>query len=233
MGGAGVVIAPGGGYKYLEYQKEGRDIALRMNALGVHAFVLKYRVPLVDDSGLHNRSAAPLQDAQRAMGLVRSKAVEFGIDISKLGFIGFSAGGDLTSLISNKWHAREYARIDAADDLSCRPDFSLMIYPGTRGNVSPRNPPTFVAQAADDTEVDPQQTLAYYSRLLANGVPSPTLHMYPKGGHGFAVCQGFPHGSMRSFEECCEWPTHALRFMQDNGFVPGFPRDEQMYLTVI
>merc|ERR1712083_825396 len=94
-------------------------------------------------------------------------------------------------------------------------DFVVLIYPGTSGNTSVTNPPTFVAQAADDP--GSQATLKYYSRMLSNGVPSPTLHMYPKGGHGFGICQG------RAFQECCEWPLHALRFLQDNEFVPGFP----------
>merc|ERR1712157_274258 len=101
----------------------------------------------------------------------------------------------------------------------------MLVYPAISGGVSAGNPPVFVAQNADDDECDPQKTLEYFSELLAAKLPSPTLHMYPKGGHGFGICQDFHHQWSRRFQECCEWPLHALRFMQDNGFLPGFPLD--------
>lgn len=230
--GAAVVIAPGGG-SYLEFQKEGSDVAKRFNELGISAFLLKYRVPLLDPHGGHERRSAPLQDMQRAFGVIRSRAAEFGVNASRLGVLGFSAGGALGSDISFYWRKRLYGPVDEADDESCRPDFTLLIY-GTnyyeaspeepQGAVAASNPPLFMAQAADDTVIAPS-TLRYYSDAIAAGVPSPTLHVYPKGAHGFGICQKLPE-RFRRFEECCEWPLHALRFLQDNGFMPGFPGAE-------
>jgi acetyl esterase/lipase len=128
--GASVVIAPGGGYHDLSWGKEGLDVARMYNSIGVSAFVLKYRVPARPDVPGLPHWWAPLQDAQRAIGIVRSKATEWGLNASMVGFTGFSAGGHLTAHISTAWETRYYARVDASDDASCKPDFSVFMYPG-------------------------------------------------------------------------------------------------------
>ena len=117
----------------LAFNMEGTDVAERFNAMGVSAFVLKYRVPLraarPGVAGQDTFGWAPLMDAQRAMGIVRSRAAEWNIDATKVGFAGFSAGGHLTVHITTAWGLRTYPRIDGADDLPCRPDFAMPIYP--------------------------------------------------------------------------------------------------------
>lgn len=130
-GCAAVVVAPGGAYMQLAFNMEGTDVAERFNAMGISAFVLKYRVPQRPaQPGVAGRETfgwAPLQDAQRALGVVRGRAAEWNIDPTKVGFNGFSAGGHLTVHIATAWGTRTYPRVDAADDLPCRPDFALPI----------------------------------------------------------------------------------------------------------
>ena len=227
---AGVIIAPGGGYATLAYHLEGIDIANWLNSIGVHAFLLKYRVPARKWLPF---GQAPLIDAQRAVGLVRSKAASLGANITNgLGFMGFSAGGHLTGHLSatagSKPHARAYARIDDADDYSCRPDFSIMVYPwcltGAIGDcqqdinhtvnvpVSSHNPPAFLVQAEDDP-VHAENSIFYFLSLKQNKAPPSELHVYPKGGHGYGrtKCKG---------EEVCEWPDRAATFLRTLGVAP-------------
>lgn len=127
--GASIVIAPGGGYQNLAWGKEGLDVARFYNSIGVSAFVLKYRVPARPNLPGLPHWWAPLQDAQRAIGIVRSRASQWGLNASMVGFTGFSAGGHLTAHISTAWQSRYYPRIDAADDASCKPAFSVFMYP--------------------------------------------------------------------------------------------------------
>lgn len=226
--GGAVIIAPGGGYTDLAWTKEGEDVAFMYNEMGVSAFVLKYRVPARPNLPF---GFAPLQDAQRAIGIVRANASQWGLDPRKIGFTGFSAGGHLTAHISTTWQQREYPRIDDADDVSCRPDFSLFMYPWKllKNNdksstelapelvVAKDHPPSFFCQNADDTAAWVQGTLQYNVKMMAAGAPHPTTHIFPKGGHGFGVC------AMNHFEEVCDWPQAAKRFIQDLGNAPGFP----------
>ena len=146
----GVIIAPGGGYNVLAWDHEGEDVAAWLNSLGVTGVLLKYRVPKRDEHPKH-----PLQDAQRALGLVRSKAKEWDLDDKKIGLLGFSAGGHLTAVAATNYGERAYDAIDGADRLSCRPDFAVMIYAGgivSRGaselipevKVTKDSPPTFL-----------------------------------------------------------------------------------------
>lgn len=126
--GAAIIIAPGGGYHDLAWTKEGLDYAHFYNSIGISAFVLKYRVPSARPADPDLPPwFAPLQDAQRAVGIVRANASKWGLNASQIGFTGSSAGGHLTAHISNAWHTRYYSRVDAADDESCRPDFSVMM----------------------------------------------------------------------------------------------------------
>ena len=125
--GAAVVVFPGGGYHILAIDLEGTEVCDWLNSIGVNCVLLKYRVP---DSGPYPKSKAALQDAQRALGLVRMHAAEWGIDPKRIGVLGFSAGGHLAAAISTHYDERLYDPIDAADKLSCRPDFAVVIYPG-------------------------------------------------------------------------------------------------------
>ncbi len=148
--GAAIVICPGGGYRILAYNKEGTEVAEWFAKLGVTGIVLKYRVPYADKE---SPQFAPLQDVQRAIGLVRSRATELGLDPQKIGVMGFSAGGHLAALVSNNFTERAYASVDDADRASCRPDFALFIYPAylvdkqnqlfPKLQVTKETPPTF------------------------------------------------------------------------------------------
>jgi hypothetical protein len=191
--GAAVVIAPGGGYTHENFDDEGTRVALRLNRMGVSALVLKYRVPVRPQAPGLPPFAAQLMDAQRAMGVARqrARAGTWAFNASRLGFMGFSAGGHLTAQISTHWHARLYARVDAADDESCRPDFSLLIYPWmllednnrTAGRLAPNfvvnasHPPAFIAQNMDDDTAFPEGSMLYARTLLESGAPVPTVHL--------------------------------------------------------
>lgn len=231
--GAAVVIAPGGGYSDLAWTKEGLDVARMFNIMGVSAFVLKYRVPARPSIDGLPKWWAPLQDAQRAIGVLRANAAQYRLDPAKIGFCGFSAGGHLTAHISTRWRERIYPRIDASDDASCRPDFSLFMYAWkllrddnvSATDVAPElddiqkdHPPAFFGQCTDDKTAKPQGSLLWNVKLLAAGAAPPTTHLYPKGGHGFGLCQ-----TMKGFEEVCDWTQAARRFLQGLGMAPGFP----------
>ena len=233
--GAAVMIAPGGGYSELNWDDEGTRVAAKMNAGGVSALLLKYRVPQRPTAPGALWAAAQTMDAQRAMGVARANAGAWGLNASRLGFMGFSAGGHLTARISTNWESRLYARVDASDDLPCRPDFALLQYPwkllandfinstslAPELVVNSSHPPASFAINMDDTTAHPENVLVYAHQLHVAGAPHPAVHLYPKGGHGFGVCAELdPVGG---FEMCCEWPSHALRFLQSLGFAPGWP----------
>jgi len=186
-----VVIAPGGGYNFLAWDHEGEDVATWLNSLGITGVLLKYRVPKRDE-----HPKCPLQDAQRALGLVRSKAKEWDLEEKKIGLLGFSAGGHLTAVAATNYHQRVYDAIDDADNLSCRPDFAVMIYAGgivSRGaselitdvKVTKDSPPTFLVHCSDDRGSAEQSALMYLA-LKRAGVPT-ELHIYSSGGHGFGL----------------------------------------------
>ena len=154
-----VVVFPGGGYRILAIDLEGTEVCDWLNETGLTCVLLKYRVP---DSGPYPKSPAALQDAQRAMGMVRQHAADWGIDPNRLGVLGFSAGGHLVAALSTHFDQRLYDPVDAADQLSCRPDFAVVVYPGylasSDQNMAPnpdihptgQTPPTFIVQAEDD-----------------------------------------------------------------------------------
>lgn len=238
--GAAVIVAPGGGYAEMNFDDEGTRVAARLNLMGISALVLKYRIPARPPAaGLPELGGVQLIDAQRAMGVARYHAEEWGFNASQVGFMGFSAGGHLTALISTNWAFRLYDRIDAADDLPCRPDFSLLLYPWkllnendlNKSTLSPsilvnaRHPPAFFAMNLDDPIAEPQGALVYTRQLLESRAPKSALHLYPEGGHGFGVCSELNTDPTRRFQECCDWPQAALRFLQDKGFANGYPTD--------
>jgi acetyl esterase/lipase len=215
--GAAVVICPGGGYRILAYNKEGTEVAEWLNTLGVTGIVLKYRVPVREG---RERFDAPLEDAQRALGVVRHRASEWGIDPQRIGILGFSAGGHLAATASNQFAKRTYEPIDAADAVSCKPDFAVLIYPAylvdkqtlkTSPEVTPSTatPQTFIAMTEDDG-VGVEGALMYYLGLKQNKV-SGEMHLYPVGGHGY--------GLRPSDKLVSTWPARAADWLRSRGLL--------------
>jgi len=192
--GQAVVVFPGGGYQILAIDLEGTEICDWLNQVHVTCVLLKYRVP---NTGPYPKSAAALQDAQRALGMVRAHAAEWHINPEHVGVLGFSAGGHLAAALSTHFDKRLYDHLDAADKLSCRPDFALIIYPGYLAlaernmafnpdiHVTAQTPPTFLVQAEDDP-VHVENSLVYFRALKDAGVPA-EMHLYAKGGHGYGI----------------------------------------------
>lgn len=208
--GAAIVIFPGGGYTHLALGHEGTDVAKKFAAAGVTAFVVKYRLP--SDQIMVDKTIGPLQDAQRAIQIVRERAAEWGIDGHRVGIIGFSAGGHLASTLGTHF---DKAVIDNPKNTSLRPDFMILMYPvidfgefahkGSRDNlvgkdapqalidlysnqkqVTANTPVTMLVHAGDDKTVPVQNTLMFYEALLKNNVKAEML-IYPAGGHGFGL----------------------------------------------
>ncbi|HMF77607.1 MAG TPA: alpha/beta hydrolase, partial [Bryobacteraceae bacterium] len=198
--GAAVLVFPGGGYSILALDLEGTEICSWLNSIGINAVLLKYRVPQPPGSSRH---AAPLQDAQRAMGVVRQHAAEWNLDSKRIGVLGFSAGGHLAALLSNDYAQRSYPPVDPADQLSCRPDFAVLIYPaylaysGHRAEaeegktlapefqVTAQTPATFIVQTEDDP-VHVENSLVYY-RALKDAKVTAEMHLFSTGGHGYGM----------------------------------------------
>jgi acetyl esterase/lipase len=209
--GSAVIICPGGGYGILAWNSEGTAVAEALNTWGVTAIVLKYRLP--DDDLMVDKTVGPLQDAQRAIQLVRQNAKKWNINPNKVGIMGFSAGGHLAASASTHF---DKAFIDNPDKISLRPDFSILIYPvisfstaighmGSREALLGRNakadvvrfysnellvtkktPITFLLHCSDDEAVKPANSIVYYEALLKSNVPA-ELHLYQQGGHGFGL----------------------------------------------
>jgi acetyl esterase/lipase len=231
-----VVVAPGGGYSVLAMVNEGEDIATWLNSIGVSAFVLKYRVP---GRPWLPFGGAPLMDAQRAMGLVREMAGGGpgggggklpSLNASKVGFMGFSAGGHLAGHINVAWRTRAYPLVDKVDAKPCRPDASIMVYPwrsvsqapvhepasgASADNVTRDTPPTMLVQAEDDP-VHVENALFYWLALKQQGAAPSELHLYPRGGHGYGRCTVKPTNG----DEVCTWPDRGARFLQTLGMAP-------------
>lgn len=194
--GCAVIICPGGGYNILAWPKEGLEVAEWFNSIGVTAFVLKYRVPRRIPDKIHWE---PMQDLQRAIRVVRSGAQTWNVDPTRIGTLGFSAGGHLTVMSGVQYTTRCYEKIDAIDDISCRPDFICPIYAAYLGNnyndkvaelgelitVTKDTPPVFMAVTWDDAMRGAQSALLF-ARLREKGV-SAELHAYSKGGHGYGI----------------------------------------------
>lgn len=220
--GAAVVVFPGGGYKILAMDLEGTEVCDWLNSIGVNCVLLKYRVP---DTGPYPKSTAALQDAQRAMGLVRERAADWKIDPKRVGVLGFSAGGHLAAALSTHNEQRLYPAVDAGDQLSCHPDFAIVIYPGYLA-LSEKNfefnpdipvtssvPPTFLVQAEDDP-VHVENAVEYFMALKRAGVPA-ELHVYTKGGHGY--------GLRPTALPVTTWPHTAAIWLHTIGVLPETP----------
>ena len=216
--GAAVLVCPGGGYHILALDLEGTEVCEWLNSIGVTGVLLKYRVP--KRAGLEKHTAA-LQDAQRAFGLLRHGAREWGLDSRRLGVLGFSAGAHLSAALCNSADQRSYPVLDPADRLSCRPDFAVLIYPAyltvkeEGDKISPEvqvhtnNPPTFIAMSEDDP-VRVESAIFYTLALKQAHVPV-ELHVYPSGGHGY--------GLRPSKELVTTWPARAADWMRSRGLL--------------
>lgn len=211
---AAIVICPGGGFRILAWDKEGTEVAAWANSIGVTAFVLKYRTPTAERQP---RWQAPLQDAQRAISVVRSEAADWDVDPARIGILGFSAGGEVASLAAVRYGRRDYESLDASDNVSCRPDFAVLIYPGgivdEKGELKPeyqitkQTPPMFFAHAFNDA-VKCEASVQLFLALKKAGVAS-ELHVYSAGGHGF--------GLRPSSHPAATWPKRCEEWLAANG----------------
>jgi acetyl esterase/lipase len=218
--GAAVLVCPGGAYSILALDLEGTEVCDWLNSIGVTGVLLKYRVP--KRSGLEKHTAA-LQDAQRALGLVRHRASEWSIDPARIGVLGFSAGGHLSAALCSSVGQRAYPAVDDADKVSCRPDFTVLIYPAylalkdEDNKIAPEvaittnTPPTFIAMTEDDP-VRVENALFYALALKQAKVPV-ELHVYPVGGHGYGLRQ--------AKNVVTTWPDRAAEWMQSRSLLKG------------
>jgi acetyl esterase/lipase len=226
--GTAVIICPGGGYRTLVTKREGTDVAKAYNAVGITAFVLKYRLP--DSKTMFTKWKGPLQDAQQAIKTVRENAEKWGINPQKIGIMGFSAGGHLASTAGTHF---DQPLIENEKNTCLRPDFMVLVYPvisfkdgiahmGSRnsligpdsaadykenlalfsneGHVTPCTPTTFLTHAADDTIVPLSNTTLFYEALRKNHVVA-DLHIYSKGEHGYLKYPTFKDW----FSVCLDW----------------------------
>jgi acetyl esterase/lipase len=191
---AAVVVFPGGAYTILAIDLEGTEVCDWLNGTGITCVLVKYRVP---NSGPYPKSPAALQDAQSAFGMVRAHAAEWHIDPKRIGVLGFSAGAHLSAALSTHFDQRLYEPVDAADQVSCRPDFAAIIYPAYLAiaeqnfasnaeiRVTEQTPPSFILQAENDPVYVENATV--YFMALKNAKVSAELHIYADGGHGYGL----------------------------------------------
>ena len=221
--GAAIVVFPGGSYHILAIDLEGTEVCDWLNSAGITCVLVKYRVP---DSGPYPKSSAALQDAQRALGIVRSRAAEWHIDPARIGVLGFSAGAHLCAALSTHFEQRLYDPIDDADKVSCRPDFAVIVYPGylalSEQNFAPnaeirvteKTPPSFIVQAEDDP-VHVENSTVYFLALKNAKVPA-EMHLYANGGHGY--------GLRRTELPVTAWPKLVETWLQTIQVVPATPQ---------
>lgn len=240
--GAAILMAPGGGYSWVVMDKEGYEAAELFARRGVTVFVMTYRLP---QEGWAAGADTPLQDAQRAMRVIRSRAAEFKVDPKRIGIMGFSAGGHVAGSLTFGFDRAVYGAADAADQVSARPDFSMLMYPvatmsepavhkGSRKNllgeqpsaeriaayslenqVRADAPPTFLLHAADDESVPVENSLKVFAALRAKQVPA-EMHVFEEGGHGFGL--RFAVG-----KPVAAWPDLVLAWMDRKGFLTERP----------
>jgi acetyl esterase/lipase len=219
--GAAALICPGGGYWNLYWELEGEEVAAWVNSLGVTGIVLKYRVPRRPGEPQGEPARRPLQDAQRAVSLVRSKAEEWGIHPHRIGMIGFSAGGHLAIATATSFDKRTYEPQDDIDKVSCRPDFAILAYSGylkakdktelAPGLHVPANtPPVFLVHGGADIISDPEHSVVMYAALKRAGVPA-ELHIYAGAAHDFGV--------RSSDKPCSKWTQSCAEWLRETGML--------------
>jgi acetyl esterase/lipase len=223
--GTAMLICPGGGYWNLYWQLEGEEVAAWLNSIGVTGILLKYRVPRRPDEPKGEPARRPLQDAQRAVRLVRSKAGAWGINPTRIGMVGFSAGGHLAVAAATSFDQRTYEPVDAVDKISCRPDFAIPVYSGylkakDKDELAPGlripagTPPIFLVHGGDDLVSPPENSVLMYLALKKAGVPA-ELHVYANTAHDFGVRTN-DHPYSRWTESCADW-------LRDGGFLKPPP----------
>jgi len=236
--GSALVVAPGGGYVRIVLDKEGIECARRFNASGVTVFMLRYRLPA---EGWANGADVPLQDAQRAIRLVRAGAQRFGIEANRVGVMGFSAGGHVAASLQTRFLDRVYTPVDEIDALDAKPDFAALLYPvitmtggahpGSRQKllgpapsdariaaysceklVTDETPPCFLCFAADDDVVPPMENgMAMFHALRIAKVPA-EMHIFEQGGHGFGL-------RLAKSKSASAWPDLFLHWAYGNGWI--------------
>ena len=213
-----MVINPGGGYSILAWDLEGTEVAEWLNSFGVTAIVVKYRVPRRTGRAKHD---APLQDAQRALGIVRHNAKKWGIDPKRIGILGFSAGGHLSATAMTNYRKRTYPPMDNTDKVSCRPDFGVLVYPAYLADnetktklvsevpVDKETPPAIFIHAGDD-RISANGSVQMWLAMRRAGVHS-ELHVFPHGGHGYGLRQ--------STDPVSKWPKLVEVWMRRMGYL--------------
>ena len=219
--GTAMLICPGGGYWNLYWQLEGEEVADWLNSIGVTGIILKYRVPRRSDEPKGEPARRPLQDAQRAMSLVRLNAREWGIHPERIGIVGFSAGGHLAFATATSFDRRTYEPIDDTDKISCRPDFAVPVYsgylkakdkeelaPGLR--IPAGAPPMFLVHGGEDLISGPENSVLTYLALKRAGVPA-ELHIYATATHDFGV--------RKSDHPCSAWTVSCAAWLRHQGLL--------------
>jgi acetyl esterase/lipase len=226
--GTAMLICPGGGYWNLFWELEGEEVAAWLNTLGVTGIILKYRVPRRPDDTKGEPARRPLQDAQRAVSLVRGKAKEWGIDPKRIGMIGFSAGGHLAIATATSFDKRTYEPQDGVDKISCRPDFAIAAYSGYLKHkdkdelasglrIPEGTPPIFLVHGGDDLISTPEHSVFMYLALKRAGIPA-ELHIYANTAHDFGV-----RPSDRPFGA---WTRSCAGWLRQQGFLKAEKRPE-------
>jgi acetyl esterase/lipase len=219
--GAAILICPGGGYWNLYWELEGEEVAAWLRAQGVTGILLKYRVPRRPGEPKGEPARRPLQDAQRAVSLVRSKARQWGIDPGRIGLVGFSAGGHLAIATATHFEERTYESTDDIDRIDCRPDFAIAVYsgylkdndkdelaPGLR--VPAKTPPIFLVHGGADIISPPEHSVFMYLALKRAGIPT-ELHIYAGAAHGFGV--------RKLDHPCSTWTARCMDWLRSQGFL--------------
>jgi acetyl esterase/lipase len=216
--GTGVLILPGGGFSRVVPDLEGTEAAQWLNRHGVSAFVLSYRTTADAQSP---GWVKPLQDAQRALSVIRSRADQLGIHKDRLGLLGFSAGGQVAARLLSDSENRTYDRQDEVDDVSYRPDFAILVYPWnmydakTNGLITgvavPKNCPATFLVHTDDDRSSSLGAVLFYAGLKKHGIPA-ELHVYGNGGHGYGL------RDVRN-SQISSWPGHAAHWLDTQGFL--------------
>jgi acetyl esterase/lipase len=219
--GTAILICPGGGYWDLYWQLEGEEVAAWLNSIGVTGIILKYRVPRRPDEPKGQPARRPLQDAQRAVSLVRRNALKWGINPKQIGIVGFSAGGHLAIATATSFDKRTYELIDDVDKISCRPDFAIGVYSGylkakDKDEIAPGlripvgTPPIFLAHGGADIISPPEHSVLMYLALKKAGIPA-ELHIYAMAAHDFGV--------RPSEHPCSTWTQACAAWLRHQGFL--------------